>query len=201
MRWRSWTTSRAGGIRTCPRPRPSTSWTSARGARRHPRLPHTSRRMLIAECSSQNAHRRMLIAECSSQNAYRRMLIAECLYFARDNPQAKGPAETRALAARELAAREVDDEGGPFAQAALHGNPTAVVLGYVLDDGEPQSSPARRLGARLVHAIEAFEDARQLGLGDADAGVGDPNHDLRTLKAARHLHPPARRGVVHGVIH
>src|SRR5215208_1834478 len=177
MRWRSWTTSRAGGIRTCPRPRPSTSWTSARGARRHPRLPHTSRRMLIAECSS--------------QNAYRRMLIAECLYFARDNPQAKGPAETRALAARELAAREVDDEGGPFAQAALHGNPTAVVLGYMLDDGEPQSSPARRLGARLVHAIEAFEDARQLGLGDADAGVGDPNQDLRTLKAARHLHPPA----------
>src|SRR5215204_3314819 len=173
MRWRSWTTSRAGGIRTCPRPRPSTSWTSARGARRHPRLPHTSRRMLIAEC----------------------------LYFARDNPQAKGPAETRALAARELAAREVDDEGGPFAQAALHGNPTAVVLGYVLDDGEPQSSPARRLGARLVHAIEAFEYARQLGIGDADAGVGDPNQDLRTLKAARHLHPPARRGVVHGVIH
>ena len=51
-----------------------------------------------------------LIAECLSQK-----LIAECLFFARDNPQAKGPAENRALAARELAAREVDDEGGPLA--------------------------------------------------------------------------------------
>jgi hypothetical protein len=42
-------------------------------------------------------------------------LSAECLFCARDNPQAKGPAENRALAARELAAREVDDEGGPLA--------------------------------------------------------------------------------------
>src|SRR5215213_3380108 len=127
---RSWTTTPAGGVRTCPRARPSTSWTS-------------------------------------------------------------GPAETRALAARE-----VDGEGGPLARAALDGNPAAVVLGYVLDDGEPQSSPAGRLGACLVHAVEALEDARQLGLGDADAGVGDPDHDLRTLKAARHLHPPARQGVL-----
>src|SRR5829696_3071162 len=100
-----------------------------------------------------------------------------------------------------LAAREVDGEGGPLAQTALDGDPAAVVLGYVLDDGEPQSSPAGRLGARLVHAVEALEDARQLRLGDADAGVRDPDHYLRTLETARHFHLPAPRGVLHGIIH
>src|SRR4051794_23329724 len=38
-----------------------------------------------------------------------------------------------------LAARQVDGEGCPFAQTALDGDPAAVVLGYVLDYGEPQA--------------------------------------------------------------
>ena len=40
--------------------------------------------------------------EVPSSAAYvSQKLIAECLFYARDNPQAKGPAETRALAARD----------------------------------------------------------------------------------------------------
>ena len=46
-------------------------------------------------------------------------------------------------------------------------------LDEVADDGEAEAGAARLARARLVHAVEALEDPRQLRLGDAVAGVGN----------------------------
>ena len=53
-----------------------------------------------------------------------------------------------------------------------------VELGGVLDDGEAEAGAAAGLGAALVHAIEALEDAGLVLRGDADAGVGDGEGNL-----------------------
>src|SRR5215213_4079868 len=85
-------------------------------------------------------------------------------------------------------------------RGAPHGDPAAVVLGHVPHDGEPQSRPARGLGACLVHAVEALEDAWDLALRYADARVGDAYDYLRTLGAPDHLNQPTGRRVLDGII-
>ena len=84
------------------------------------------------------------------------------------------------------AVRQADGEGGAVADlaggldAALHG------LDQVLDDRQAQAGAAQLARTRLVHAVEALEDARQVGLRDADAVVGDFQADLaRSLAPAR----------------
>ena len=62
-------------------------------------------------------------------------------------------------------------EGGPFSWGALNGDPAAVVLGHMPHYGETEPRSAGSLGAGLVHPVEALEDAWDLPLGDADAGV------------------------------
>src|SRR5215207_11257070 len=131
-------------------------------------------------------------------------------YVAGDRRDAS-PSPTRELYPRHLCrvlcrvlilrARQIHGEGGPFVWGALHGNPAAVVLGHVPHDGEPQSRPARGLGACLVHAVEALEDARYLALRYADARVGDAYDYFRTFGAPDHLHPPALRRVLDGIVY
>src|SRR5215217_1323697 len=96
---------------------------------------------------------------------------------------------------------QADGEGGPFVRGALDGDPAAVVLGHVPNYGEPQSRPAGGLRARLVHAVEALEDAWDLALRYADARVGDAHDYLRALRAPDHLDPPTGRRVFDGIIH
>src|SRR5215208_5468437 len=73
--------------------------------------------------------------------------------------------------AKPLGTRQIYGEGGPFSGGALDGDPAAVVLGHMPHYGETEPRSAGSLGAGLVHPVETLEDAWDLPLGDADAGV------------------------------
>ena len=81
--------------------------------------------------------------------------------------------------------RQVDGEDGPAPRAVGGADAAAVQLDQVLDDGEAEAGAAGialAAGARLVDAVEALEDARQVGVGNAAALVGDgePDRDRRS---------------------
>src|SRR5215211_2940101 len=100
-----------------------------------------------------------------------------------------------------LGAWQIDGEGRAFSGAALDGDPASVVLGHVPHYGEAQARSAGSLGAGLVHPVETLEDARDLPLRDADAGVGDANRYLWTFGAPDHLDPAPWRRVLHRIIY
>src|SRR5215216_276575 len=70
-----------------------------------------------------------------------------------------------------LGAWQIDGKGRAFSGGALDGDPASVVLGHVPHYGEAQARSAGSLRAGLVHPVETLEDARDLRLRDADAGV------------------------------
>ncbi len=81
-----------------------------------------------------------------------------------------------ALWARESgdeASGQVDGEPRARADPAGHIDLAADRLHQVLDDRQPQPGSAQLPAPRLVDPVETFEDARQVGPGDADACVGD----------------------------
>ena len=107
--------------------------------------------------------------------------------------------------------RQPQGEGGAGALVAPHGGLAAVAGGHVLDDGESEPGAAGLPGAGRVDAVEAFEDAVALLLGDAgplvgDADLGDgserphgpdvrpPSRAYRRARSARRCRPgcPAR---------
>ena len=65
----------------------------------------------------------------------------------------------------------------------------------MLDDGEAEPRAARIPGSRVLHAVEALEDPRQVGIRDAGPAVGDPQDDdgFRILDLGVELYraPPA----------
>src|SRR6266702_1731248 len=65
---------------------------------------------------------------------------------------------------RELAALAEHTAGADRAVQGLH---------EMLDDGQPEPGAAQLARPGLVDAVEPLEDARQVGLGDADAGILD----------------------------
>jgi hypothetical protein len=64
---------------------------------------------------------------------------------------------------------------------------------------QPQARGLRRNRAHAVDAVEALEDAREVGRRDADAAVGDADDGFRALAARRDLDPAVRPVVAHGV--
>src|SRR5918992_6352950 len=99
-----------------------------------------------------------------------------------------------------LGTRQIHGEGGSFSRGALDGDPAAVVLGHMPHYGEAEPRSAGGLGAGLVHPVETLEDAWDLPLRDADAGVRDANRYLRAFGAPDHLHPAPRPRVFHRII-
>src|SRR5262249_11969219 len=76
--------------------------------------------------------------------------------------------------------RECDRERGAAGRAVRGVNAAAVELDEVAHDRQSQPGAARIPAvarARLVHAIEALEDARQIGRRDAGPFVGDRDRD------------------------
>jgi len=65
----------------------------------------------------------------------------------------------------------MDREGAAFAKGAFHGDITAMGLGNMLDNGQPQTRAAHGPAAGLVHAVKPFEQARQMLFGNAHALV------------------------------
>src|SRR6185437_16401539 len=78
-------------------------------------------------------------------------------------------------ALRVLRRREgqLDGEARPFADSAGDRDLAADRLDEVLDDREPEPRTAELPAPRLVDAVEAFEDAREVVAGDPDPRVGD----------------------------
>ena len=66
-------------------------------------------------------------------------------------------------------------------------------------DRQAETAAAVLARAGLVHAVEAVEDVRPVGLGDADAGVGHGQDALLTARLHAHGHVPAREIVLDGV--
>src|SRR5690349_14866998 len=69
--------------------------------------------------------------------------------------------------------RQGEGEARAATEFALYGNLAAVRLYQMLDDGQAKPCAIRAPRARLVGAVQALEDARQILRGDADAGVFD----------------------------
>src|SRR2546421_11002972 len=67
-------------------------------------------------------------------------------------------------------------------------------------DGEAQAGAAGFAGARGVHAVEALENARLLGFGDADAGVGDGDDHFGVSDFGADDNFAAGHGVLDGVV-
>src|SRR4029077_17775776 len=66
---------------------------------------------------------------------------------------------------------QCEKECRSLVEAALHSDRPAVRRYQVLHDGKAQAGATQFAGARLVHAIEALEEARQLLGGDPDPCV------------------------------
>src|SRR5258708_20748379 len=64
------------------------------------------------------------------------------------------------------------------ASFALHPDAPAMDFDDMFGDGEAQAGTPEFARARGVHAVEALENARLLGSGDADTGVGHSEHDV-----------------------
>src|SRR5712691_1687414 len=91
-------------------------------------------------------------------------------------------------------------ELGAAADFAFDPDAAAVHFDDVLGDGEAQAGAAELAGARSVDAIEALEDARLVGGGDADAGIGDGEDDFGAAGFGADRDLAARERVLRGVV-
>src|ERR671917_1997172 len=82
--------------------------------------------------------------------------------------------------------------------AALHPDLAPQVFGDLARQGEPQPSAVGAGGA--LGAVEAFEDVRYLGLGDAAAAVGDADDRVAVLAGEAEVHGVAFVRVLQGVV-
>ncbi len=77
-----------------------------------------------------------------------------------------------------------DGERGALAFAALHAHVAAVQPGELVHQGQPDAGAFVRARLRMLHPVEALEHPRQVGRGDADAGVGDLQLGVRRRASA-----------------
>lgn len=69
-----------------------------------------------------------------------------------------------------------------------------------LHDGQPDAQPLRPIAARITDLIELVEDAAEVLVRDADAGVADVDPHQRPACAGSHHHAATRR-VLQRVVH
>src|SRR5216684_4686003 len=81
-------------------------------------------------------------------------------------------------------------------------DPDAAAMHFddVLGNGQTEARAACLAGARGVHAIEALEDARLIGGGDADAGIGDGEDDFSVARFGTDRNLTARERVLRGIV-
>src|SRR5258708_9347130 len=83
---------------------------------------------------------------------------------------------------------------------ALDPDASAVDLYKVLGDGQPEAGTADLTRTRGVDAIKTFENARLIGLRDADAGIGDGEDDFAVVGLRADPDLSARQRVLGRVI-
>src|SRR6266542_1586384 len=94
-----------------------------------------------------------------------------------------------------------DDEadGGANADAAVDADAAAVGLDDAFGEGEAEADAAGLAGAAAVSAEEGLEQARLVGLVDADAAIGDGELEVVAEAADGEAHRGAGLGVAGGV--
>ena len=76
-----------------------------------------------------------------------------------------------------------------------------MTLDDLLGHGEAHAQATRLAGATGVGTPKTTEDARQIVLGNTDAGIRNGNADVLAVTEHRHHDPTALGGVTHGVAH
>src|SRR5690242_16183527 len=97
-----------------------------------------------------------------------------------------GGGRRKRLLAADLRNREENGEGGALAQAARHFHVAAVRERDGLDDAEAEAEALAR--TRLVHAVEAVENMRELFVGDPHPRVGHVREREVAVALERHAH-------------
>src|SRR5579875_575872 len=95
---------------------------------------------------------------------------------------------------------KADGERGALPRPAGGVDAAAHGLDQVLDDRQTQAGAAQFARTRLVHAVEAFKDAWQIGLGNANAGVGHFQAYLLPLAPPTHRDSATLGRVFDGVV-
>ena len=83
---------------------------------------------------------------------------------------------------------------------ADHGDRAALGLGQVFNDGKSQTGSPEFPGAGLIHAIKALKEPALVLRGDADAGIGDVDHDHRSVATASDSHDAIGRRVLDAIV-
>ena len=73
---------------------------------------------------------------------------------------------------------EREDEGGAGRRGAFGPDAAAVGFDQLLDDGQAEAGAAGGAGARIVDAVEAFEDEREMFGRDAGAAILHADFDF-----------------------
>lgn len=76
---------------------------------------------------------------------------------------------------------EIDRKSRALAQAAFHAQPPARTAADLFDDRKPQPEAAVFAAVRLVHRKKPVENALEILLRDADAGIGDGEAGMPVL--------------------
>src|SRR6266478_9851878 len=102
-------------------------------------------------------------------------------------------------------ALRIEDRNGEIelralADFALHPNAAAVGLDEMFGNGEAESGAANLAGTSNIHAIETFENARLIGLGNADAGVRDGEFDFGGAGRGAEHDLAAGRGILNRIV-
>ncbi len=77
--------------------------------------------------------------------------------------------------------RQVNAKAAAFSQVAFNRNMTAMGLSNVFDDRQSQTGSAHVAAAGFVRPVEAFEEPRQMLLGNTDAVVLNTDNHLGIL--------------------
>src|SRR6516162_616824 len=83
---------------------------------------------------------------------------------------------------------------------ALDPNAPAVSLNEMLGNRQAEARASGLAGARHVHAIKALEDARLIGLRNADARIADGQDHFLVLRIRAQNYFSTRQSVLDGVV-
>src|SRR5450432_4385755 len=97
----------------------------------------------------------------------------------------------------------IEDRHGEIKLRALtdfagYPDSSAVNFDQMLGDGKSQSGAASFAGTRGIHAVEAFENTRLVGFGNANAGVGDGENHVGIAFLGAHGNAASGKGVLRG---
>ena len=96
--------------------------------------------------------------------------------------------------------RDSEMEPRTLPNFALHPDAPAMRFDEMFGDGKAKAGPPHFPGARDIHAVEAFEDAGLIYLGNANTGVGDGEGDFLSVGGCGNDNPTSRGRVLNGVV-